>query len=245
LPDQAQDHDSRRRSLGPETPLVLAERGDNHWLIAAANPAAEALGIRPGQGLADARACLPALVAEPMDRAADEADLCRLADWATRFSPAVAIEGEDGLTLDITGCAHLWPGETGLLADLKARLARFKLHGRSAVADTIGAAWALARYGPPDAIQKTSQPAEALADLPPAALRLPEPLAAQLERLGLRRIADLAVLPRAALASRFGEAMVQRLDRTLARAPSAFISSAPASRHGHWTSQRSSISRRS
>ena len=43
-----------------------------------------------------------------------------------------------------------------------------------------------------------------LAELPVAALRLPPALAGDLERLGLRRIADLYPLPRAALARRFG-----------------------------------------
>ena len=55
--------------------------------------------------------------------------------------------GADGLFLDITGCAHLFGGEEGLLADLGRRLRAFGLSPRLAVADTAGAAWAVARYG--------------------------------------------------------------------------------------------------
>jgi protein ImuB len=64
-----------------------------------------------------------------------------------RFSPAVAIDGTDGLFLDIRASDHLWGGEAAMLDDLLARLARWGVPARAAIADTPGAAWALARYG--------------------------------------------------------------------------------------------------
>src|SRR5204862_2246837 len=111
----------------------------------------------------------------------------------------------DGLFLDITGCAHLFGGEAGLLADLTGRLRRFGLSPRLAIADTPGAAWALARYGkadsmivPPDGTQI------ALQGLPLVALRLSEETQVLLRRLGFRRIGDVIHQPRAPLAARFG-----------------------------------------
>jgi protein ImuB len=172
--------------------------------------------------VADARAWLPRLIVEAHDPAADMADLRRLADWATRFSPLVAPEGTDGLMLDIAGCAHLWGSEAKLLADLDRHLRQFGLHHRAAIADTIGAAWALARWGANDhtrdhVIAPPGAQRAALEQLPPAALRLSPELCEQLKRLGLKRIADLLVLPRAALARRFGPVLLDRLDQALGR----------------------------
>src|SRR3546814_18608178 len=64
-----------------------------------------------------------------------------------RFTPLAAVDPPDGLWLDLTGCAHLWDGEAGLMDDLAGRLERQGIPVRVAVADTFGAAWAVARYG--------------------------------------------------------------------------------------------------
>ena len=203
-------------------PLVLAAQSGNRQEIQAVDPRAAKLGVQTGMAVADARAWLPQLVVEAHDPAADAADLRRLADWATRFSPLVAVDGADGLMLDIAGCAHLWGSEARMLADLDRHLRRFGLHHRAAIADTIGAAWALARFGAKDhmgdhmiAPQGNLRPA--LEQLPPLALRLSLELSEQLKRLGLTRIADLCALPRAALARRFGSALIDRLDQALGR----------------------------
>jgi protein ImuB len=59
----------------------------------------------------------------------------------------VALDGLDGLFLDITGVSHLWDGEAAMLDDLLTRLAGNGIPARGVIADTAGAAWALARYG--------------------------------------------------------------------------------------------------
>ena len=74
---------------------------------------------------------------------AGQADLPALALWCQRFTPLTAPDPPDGVLLDITGCAHLFGGEAGLMAALAARLPG----ARMAVAGTAAAAWGLARYG--------------------------------------------------------------------------------------------------
>ena len=200
----------------PDPPLVLAAQASNRLEIQAVNPAARALGLKPGVAVADARAWVPQVIVLPLDPVTDAADLKHLADWATRFSPLVATDGVDGLMLDIAGCAHLWGSEARMLADLDRHLRAFGLTHRSAIADTIGAAWAAARFGAgSNQIVPHGQQKIALLDLPPQALRVPEELCAQLQRLGLKRIADLYALPRAALARRFGAMLMDRLDQAL------------------------------
>jgi protein ImuB len=60
---------------------------------------------------------------------------------------------------------------------------------------------------------------QALAPLPLAALRLPADVIEGLGRLGLRRVADVMDMPRAALARRFGAGTLRRLDQALGLEP--------------------------
>jgi protein ImuB len=207
-----------------EEPLALIQHDAGRSWIAAVDHAAQALGIAPGQAVADARARYPQLLTREADPAQDRQALERLADWCGRFSPWVGIDpavgpGEAGLFLDVTGCAHLRGGEEGLLTDLGRRLARFGLAARLALAEAPGAAWAWSRFKPAAAaaILARGEATAALAPLPVEALRIPAAAAERLRRLGLRRIADLAALPRAALAARFGADLLRQLDRAFGR----------------------------
>ena len=110
--------------------------------------ATRAAGVRRGARLTDARALDPGLQAVAADVAGDAALLVRLARWASRWSPLVEVDGDDGLRLDVSGVAHLFGGEAGLVRDIEARFAGLGLTGRVALAATTGAAWGLARYGP-------------------------------------------------------------------------------------------------
>ncbi|MDP6591290.1 MAG: DNA polymerase Y family protein [Alphaproteobacteria bacterium] len=208
--------------------------GGSVMRVAAANRAAEAAaGIVPGLALADARARLPDLRAVPAAGAADMEALAALGDWCGRWTPWVALDAAGphavlgaghGLWLDITGCAHLFGGEAALLNDMARRLARFGFAARAALADTPGAAWAVshhgaakrerARHGHVVAPGKTGA---ALAKLPLKGLRLAAAEADGLERLGFRAIGDLYGIPRGALARRFGEGVMRRLDQALGR----------------------------
>jgi protein ImuB len=115
-----------------------------------------------------------------------------------------------------------------MLADLDKHLHRFGLRPRLAIADTAGAAWALARYGGAEhAIIPAGEEAKALQDLPFAALRLDEETRVLLRRLGFRRIGQLLQQPRGPLAARFGAQFLRRLDQALGRAPEPLSPLAP------------------
>jgi protein ImuB len=203
-----------------EAPLALTaiERGVPR--LAAVGPAARVLGLVPGMALADARAARPDLLVHQAEPLADAAELAALGLWCARYSPRVMVEGTDGLAIDLTGCSHLFGGERSLMADLDRRLARLGLTRRLAVAGRLAAAWAWARFGSGGLL-----PAEphGLLDLPAAALGLEPELLAALRRLGLRRVGQLAALPRATLLTRFGPALPTRLDRLLGEAQEEFV----------------------
>ena len=218
-------------------PLVLTMESRGRVVVTAANSAASAAGAAPGMALADARAVSPGLASRPADFQADAALLDRIAAWCIRYTPWSAVEGQDGVWLDVTGCAHLFGGEAALLETLRARLGGFGLETRGALADTPGAAWALSRYSGDrgghsgGAILPPGGAPAALAGLPAAALRLGPAAVAGLSRLGLKRIGDLYDMPRAPLTTRFGAEVTRRLDQALGRLAEPIAPRRPAPRH--------------
>lgn len=210
---------------GPLATLVASHGGTR---IAAVNAMAADAGVLPGLPLAEARALLPELTLAEADPDGDARALERLADWCGRYTPWTAIDrtsrgggalgGGAGVWLNVSGCAHLFGGERDLLEDLLARLARSGFTAVAAIADTPGAAWAVARFAADDDPARLVAPgdtAAALAPLPVAGLRLPPEVVRDLHHLGLRSIGALRATPRAPLAARFGNGVLKRLDQAL------------------------------
>ncbi|WP_336946733.1 DUF6504 family protein [Asaia sp. HN010] len=202
----------------PAVPLVLYGREGQSRKIVAANEAALRGGIQPGQFLAMARSLVPDLVAEAVAPERDALALQKLAEWCRCFSPLVAIDPPDGLWVDTTGCAHLFGGETAMLETMKERLEARGHTVRAALAETAGAAHALARYGDDRlSIVPQGEAVQALLALPVEALRLEVEECDRLRMLGITRIADLCDVPRAALTRRFGTKPARQLDYALGR----------------------------
>lgn len=215
-------------SIVPEdAPFAIVDLGKRGIVIKAVNAAAARQGIVPGIALADARAALPALRARPGESREDSRALFKLTRWASRYGPCRNHDGQDGFWCDITGVAHLYGGEQALARDLSGRLAALRIPARVALADTYGAAHALARFGVAADRAFRIAPAggtqAALAPLPVAALRLEDDVVVLLRRLGLKRIGDLYAIPRSSLAQRFSSRevsnrVVLRLDQALGAA---------------------------
>jgi protein ImuB len=206
--------------------LITAASDGRRMAVAAADRAAMALGIRPAMALAHARAMVPGLAVVDADPEGDAAALARLAAWCLRYAPLTAADPPDGVWIDITGCAHLHGGEAALRADLLERLAGGGGHARAAIADTPGAAHAMARFAPAAAsVVAPGAQAASIATLPAGALRLPPETVAALRRLGFDRIGQLADTARGPLVRRFGRLVALRLDQASGR---VFESIAPA-----------------
>ena len=211
---------ARSSDLPADAPALLTVEGTHGPIIHAVTAAAAARGARPGARVTDARALDPSLIAVPADPEGDSALVERLARWSSRWSPLVAVDG-DGLLLDVTGVAHLFGGEDGLVEDMKRRFAGLGLTSRIAIAPTAAAAWALARYSPPRSASRSGPPSSSerdLSRLPVAALRLDPDTILTLQRLGLKTIGALLAMPRLALARRFKDrGVVDALDRLTGR----------------------------
>jgi protein ImuB len=209
------DRIERREAKLREVPFALVAESANRLLVHAANARAAREGVRDGMALADARAICPQLLTRPAEPLADAKLLVTLARLMERASPLVAIDGSDGLFLDMTGIAHLFGSETSMLGALARWIERQGFTVRMALADTPGAAWALAHHGGACTLIEPGANAVALAPLPVAALRIDEAAAELSERLGLTTIGALYPLPRRTLAARFGLAAVTRLAQAL------------------------------
>lgn len=186
--------------------------------LVALDARAAGLGLTPGMMLADARALVPELRVIPADPAGDAGVLDRLRRWSGRYSPWTARDGADGLFLDITGCAHLFGGEAALAADIVARLAGFGFAARVGIADTPGAAWAIARCRSEDPVAPAGAAQAALADLPVTALRIDPATHALLDRLGLRLVGDLLRLSPADRTA-LDPQLARRVDQALGHLP--------------------------
>lgn len=194
---------------------------------------AKALGVAVGMPLAETAALAGAatLALETYDPSADREALEALAISAGRFSPLIGLDDSptpDSLLLDITGLAHLFGGE-GSLADCVAddfTRRRFATH--VAVADTVGAAWAVSHFGREDrqATHNHSQAAtiippcetlSALRPLPVEALRISDDVIELLHQLGIHQIGQLELLSREDLPLRFGPRLIERWDQAVGR----------------------------
>ncbi|WP_120445286.1 Y-family DNA polymerase [Paracoccus yeei] len=217
--------DRLRRQAGdtapsPEIPLVLAGRVGSRRLITGADATARQLGLAPDMPVSKAQALAPGLQVLAADPAEDAASLERLALWVLqRFSPIVAVDAPDGIVIDATGTDHLHGGEAAMLEALTGRLVLSGLSARAAIADTWGAAHALARHrADPMVLAEPGSAETLLAPLPLAALRLPPAMVAELRSLGFVRIGDLLGQPRGPLTRRFGPVLCRRLDQALGQA---------------------------
>jgi protein ImuB len=167
--------------------------------------AAETLGVKPGMRLGEALATCPSLVLVDRDPAAVEREwegvLRRLEDAGFAVDPA-----EQGVVyFETRGVERLYGGVRAALERALAAVgstwdARVGAAGRRF---TALAAASVARPGQIVLVQDQEE-REFLEPLPLSLLPLPPDRYAELEGLGLRRLGELAQLPRAAVAERLG-----------------------------------------
>ncbi|MBZ9919355.1 DNA polymerase Y family protein [Mesorhizobium sp. B2-4-2] len=216
--------DRLRRKLGdvsppPDKPLVLVGRQGNRRLVVAADRAALEAGLRVGMPATKAQALVKGLAVMESEPDADAKALERLALWALRrYAPIVAADPPDGLVMDTTGADHLHGGERLMLTDMVDRLGQAGISARAALADSWGAAHAVARYvNQTVSVVAVNASCDAILPLPIAALRLPDAIVGGLRVLGFERVGELLRQPRAPLTLRFGPELGRRLDQAAGR----------------------------
>ena len=211
----ATDWFTRRQPELHNVPFVLTTPGHGRMVVTAVNLLAQQQGVEAGMVLADARAIIHNLQVLDDKPGLPQKLLNGIAEWCIRFTPFVAIDLPGSLILDATGCAHLWGGEKNYLAEIITRLKGFGYNVRAAIADTIGAAWAVAHFGRSSPIIESGEQTAALLSLPAAALRLESATIERLQKLGLHHVKDFISMPGSALRRRFGENLLKQLRQAL------------------------------
>ncbi|MCQ6958294.1 Y-family DNA polymerase [Mucilaginibacter aquariorum] len=194
---------------------VFAEPDHGRMLIMAVTDAARKYGVTEGMTVADARVIAPDLHVFDGKAGRNLKLLTALAEWFLRYTPLVQLDPPDGLLLDITGCTHLKGGEKAYLQEIVARLKAIGYDVRPAIADTIGAAWGVARCATSGLIVPVGEHRNALMPLPPSALRLAMDQLMKLRNLGMHQISSFIYMPNSVLRRRFGKNMVLRLHQAL------------------------------
>lgn len=204
---------SSPRSVPSFDPFVIVDC-DRVSTISAVNNSARRAGIQIGMSLAIAEVAFPGLTTRPAEPKKDYCKLLRLARWARRYGPNSRCCGKDGLSIDITDRAHLFGGEPRLLDDIAEQFRTFDIPAHVAVADTPGAALALARHCWPENADWVMAPVGAargvMEPLPVEGLCLDPRTTVLLKRLGIRRIGDLYEIPRNKLVRIFRSTLITR-----------------------------------
>lgn len=197
------------------TPFVFTILQHGRKVITAINPQAEAQGLTLNMPLADARAIVADLQ-DFDDKPSRETRLLKaIGEWCIRYTPVVAIDIMGGLFFDISGCTHLWGGEQQYLQEIINRLQSKGYQVRAAIADTLGTAWAISRFGQSPVVIESGDQSTALLPLPPAALRLEPMVLQRMHKLGFYQIRSFINMPRSVLRRRFGEPALLRIAQAL------------------------------
>jgi protein ImuB len=194
---------------------VFAEADHGRMVVTALTDKAQKYGVTEGMTVADARIIAPDLQVFDGKPGHELKLLSGLAEWFLRYTPLVQLDPPDGLLLDVTGCTHLKGGEKAYLQEIVSRLKTIGYTVRPAIADTIGAAWGVARCATSGLIVPGGAHRNALMPLPPLALRLPADVLLKLRNVGLYQISSFIYMPNSVLRRRFGKNMVLRLQQAL------------------------------
>lgn len=175
--------------------------------LAAVDPAALRLGVRPGQTVTEACVFAAALQILPTGAPELHALLLELAEVLRPFCSSIAISWPDALLLDTSGIAHLHGGEAALCREVGARVRELGHVSQMALASGPRIAEAVARFGRLDArgvrIVASGEDAKEVAALPLGALMSRE-RAVWFARLGLVDVAQMLALPASTLSARLG-----------------------------------------
>jgi protein ImuB len=222
LPDLALDA-IRRMGADAQAPIALTQGPPQRRIVHSCTFTASAAGVRPGQALAAARALLPELVAMHDDPARTDALRELLIAWAYAYSGEVALLAPDALVLEVGASMNLFGPWPVFERCLRAELGALGITHRIAVAAQPRAAMVLASHRDGLAVAGAAAMLQSLREVPLEAARLPEVAAEFLRSLGLQRLGQVFDLPRAGLARRCGETLVDNLDRLQGHAPDPLV----------------------
>jgi protein ImuB len=233
--------------------LVVSAAGGRGRRVVACCARATDDGVRRGVSLAEAKAIVSGppsggdgaggesnvgLDVVLADEESDRRALAGEARRAWRFTPLVSLPPStasarsvvedarsrpDTVLANITGCGHLFGGESGLALEMQSECLERGYRVRVSVADSPGTAWAIARAAEWADLPWTPLVASEGRDelwmsrLPIEALALQPGVVRSLRELDVVKVDRLLELPVEEIKRRFGDETLWRIDRALGR----------------------------
>lgn len=209
-----------RGGAAPE-PLAVIEKQGNRTRVIVCNESAGTGGVRTGMPGSAAQALVTNLIVRSRDMVAEQESLAGLAAWAGSYTPAVSLQPPDGLLIEIGSCLRLHRGFKNLIAQMRSGLNEMGYSANFACAPTPHAAWLMALAEKEIAIRDPAKLETVLGALSVRLLDQPQDTLASLEMVGAHTLGDCLRFPRAGMARRFGQGLLDELDRALGRLPEA------------------------
>lgn len=204
-----------RRQADPSAPLALIAGTPQRRVLHAVNPAARALGLRPGMSLTAAQVIAPGFAAMEYDPDEAQRGHSLLAAWAYRFSSLVSTQYAHALVLEIEASLRLFGPWPRFEARLREELGELGFRHRIVVAPNPAAARVLANVHNGIALLSEETLHHALGQLPVERAGFAREVAVAFERMGLRKLRQVMALPRETLARRFPKEVLEHLDELL------------------------------
>ena len=217
----------------PDLPLSVFERGDSRERpaivssashrpdVIAANGAARKRGIVPGLSIAAALALDARVLIHLRDERAEDHTLGSIALWAAQWTPTISIEPPACVLLEVSGGLNYFGGIDKLLARIDSGLAAMGFTATIATAPTPGAASLFSRAGEAIVVERDADCDHRLAALPVALLASAQGVLETLAGMGVRTLGDVLALPRDGVARRFGQRLLDEIDRARGGLPDA------------------------
>ncbi|MGP0172778.1 Y-family DNA polymerase [Pseudomonas sp. NCHU5208] len=220
LPQLAMDGVLRQRSDDAE-PLALLSGTPQRRVLQAVNPAARALGLKPGLSLTAAQALTRSFATAEYDLGQIERWHRFLAAWAYAFSAQVSLYYPRCLLLEVHSSLGLFGPWPRFEARLREELVALGFQHRIAAAPNPAAARVLVNVGDGLLAKDAHELQHQLARLPVDRLGLSPAASTAFARMGLHQLRQLWELPRDSLARRFPAEVLVQLDTLLGRRPLA------------------------
>jgi len=206
--------------------LVLVDYWKDDLRVKEVNQVAEKFDIKVGMTVDNLRTINSTFEIVKFNFAADLKALNLLLELCSRYTPCLGIDPRfsnkisgKSFWLDITASAHLFGGESSMITDLSKHLNSFGFEHSISISDTLGAAWAAARFVKIKLgkiiIWDHRKQVNLLPRLPVSALRLSVKVVKKLHKLGIKKIIDLQKISRIFLSHYFGTEPLLRLDQAL------------------------------
>jgi len=206
------------RSNVASTPLIVVEQGSRPSVVAA-NRTAMQQGICIGMTVGAALALVSHATIKVRNPALETDALKGIAIWAEQFAPLRSLANPAAVLIEIGGCLSYFGGLRVLLKRMRDGIDELGYRAVMTVAPTATGTLLFNRAGFETTITDSRRAREALCKVPIQALDYSRRTIDALEAIGVKSIGDCRDLPRDGVARRYGQALLDMIDRAMGDIP--------------------------